>query len=116
VTLVAARQCQNAVVNPLLSCPHQHYAQMASLENLAGRFYVRFQTKDLPGTIGYIGTAFGNHQVSIESIVQTSVSIAGAEIVVVTGEVAESNFRQALQSIKQLPAIQSIPAILKVVQ
>ncbi len=116
VTIVAARQCQNAAVNPLLSCPHQHYAQMASLENLAGRFYVRFQTQDLPGTIGYIGTAFGNHQVSIESIVQTSVSAAGAEIVVVTGEVAESNFRQALQSIGQLPAIQSIPAILNVVQ
>ncbi len=116
VAVVAARQCQDAAPNPLLSCLHQHYAQMASLENLAGRFYVRFQTQDLPGTIGYIGTAFGNHQVSIESIVQTSVSAAGAEIVVVTGEVAESNFRQALQSIEQLPAIQSIPAILKVVQ
>ncbi len=115
VAVVAASQCNN-LINPLLSCPHQHYAQMASLENLAGRFYVRFQTQDLPGTIGHIGTAFGDHQVSIESIVQTSVSNAGAEIVVVTGEVVESNFRQALQAIEQLPAIQNIPAILKVVQ
>jgi hypothetical protein len=52
--------------------------------------------------------------VSIESIVQTSVSKNGAEIVVITGEVTESNFQQALQSIEQLPAIQSIPAILNV--
>jgi homoserine dehydrogenase len=110
VAVVATRQCQNNLINPLLSCPHQHYAQMASLDDLAGRFYVRFQTQDLPGTIGHIGTAFGDHQVSIESIVQTSVSVAGAEIVVVTGEVTESNFRQALK------AIQSIPSILKVVQ
>jgi homoserine dehydrogenase len=116
VAVVATSQCQNKSINPLLSCPHQNYARMASLENLAGRFYVRFQTQDLPGTIGHIGTAFGDHHVSIESIVQTSVSSAGAEIVVVTGEVVESNFRQALRSIDQLPAIQSIPAILKVVQ
>jgi homoserine dehydrogenase len=116
VAVVAANQCQNDSMNPLLSCPHQHYAQMASFENLVGRFYVRFHTKDLPGTIGHIGTAFGDHQVSIESIVQTAVNTTGAEIVVVTGEVTESNFRQALQSIEQLPAIQNIPSILKVVQ
>jgi homoserine dehydrogenase len=103
-------------MNPLMNCPHQQYATMSLLENLVGRFYVRFQTKDLPGTIGYIGTAFGNHHVSIESIVQTSVSKNGAEIVVITGEVTESNFQQALKSIEQLPAIQSIPAILNVVR
>jgi homoserine dehydrogenase len=103
-------------MNPLMNCPHQKYATMSLLENLAGRFYVRFQTKDLPGTIGYIGTVFGNHHVSIESIVQTSVSKNGAEIVVITGEVTESNFQQALKAIEQLPAIQSIPAILNVVR
>jgi homoserine dehydrogenase len=117
VAVVGATRSQGEgdVMNPLLRCPHQHYATMANPAELLGRFYVRFQTLDLPGTIGKIGTAFGDHQVSIESIVQTSVSKKGAEIVVVTGEVTEANFQQALESIGQLPAIQSIPAILKVV-
>jgi homoserine dehydrogenase len=117
VAVVGATHSQTGgdVMNPLLRCPHQHYADMADLSTLVGRFYVRFQTLDLPGTIGHIGTAFGNHQVSIESIVQTSVNKSGAEIVVVTGEVTEANFQQALQAIEQLPAIKAIPAILKVV-
>jgi homoserine dehydrogenase len=108
-------QSDGDIMNPLLRCPHNHYATMANPAELLGRFYVRFQTQDLPGTIGKIGTAFGDHHVSIESIVQTSVSKKGAEIVVVTGEVTEANFQQALESIKKLPAIQAIPAILKVV-
>jgi homoserine dehydrogenase len=117
VAVVGATQGQttNQEVNPLLSCPHQHYATMADPAQGVGRFYVRFQSQDLPGTIGKIGTAFGDRQVSIESIVQTSVGTAGAEIVVVTGEVAEAKFRQALAAIDQLPAIQAIPALLKVV-
>jgi homoserine dehydrogenase len=117
VAIVGATHSQTGgdVMNPLLRCPHQHYATMADLSTLIGRFYVRFQTLDLPGTIGHIGTAFGNHHVSIESIVQTSVNKSGAEIVVVTGEVTEANFQQALQAIEQLPAIKTIPAILKVV-
>jgi homoserine dehydrogenase len=103
-------------MNPLMNCPHQQYAKMSSLENLVGRFYVRFQTKDFPGTIGNIGTAFGDHHVSIESIVQTSVNKDSAEIVVITGEVTEANFQQALHAIEKLPAIQSIPTILNVVR
>jgi homoserine dehydrogenase len=117
VAVIGATRSQNDgdLMNPLLRCPHQHYATMANPAELLGRFYVRFQTLDLPGTIGKIGTAFGDHHVSIESIVQTSVNKKGAEIVVVTGEVTEANFQQALASIGQLPAIQDIPAILKVV-
>jgi homoserine dehydrogenase len=103
-------------MNPLMNCPHQQYATMSLLENLVGRFYVRIQAKDFPGTIGNIGMAFGDHHVSIESIVQTSVTKNSAEIVVITGEVTESDFRQALQSIEQLSAIQSIPTILHVVR
>ncbi len=117
VAVIGATRSQNDgdLMNPLLRCPHQHYATMANPAELLGRFYVRFQTLDLPGTIGKIGTAFGDHHVSIESIVQTSVNKKGAEIVVVTGEVTEANFQQALEAIGQLPAIQAIPAILKVV-
>jgi homoserine dehydrogenase len=78
------------------------------------RFYARFLTKDRPGVIGSLGTCFGNHNVSLESVVQTGFRGELAEIVVVTHDVREGNFRQALDEIRTLEAVESIPSILQV--
>ncbi|HEY9608466.1 homoserine dehydrogenase [Allocoleopsis sp.] len=101
-------------LHPLLSCAHQHYCAIAPMSELVTRFYARFLTKDRPGVIGHLGTSFGNHNVSLESIVQTGFRDDLAEIVVVTHDVREGNFRQALDEIRTLEAIDSIPSILRV--
>ena len=101
-------------LHPLLSCAHQHYCALAPMEELVTRFYARFLTQDSPGVIGNLGTSFGNHRVSLESIVQTGFQDDLAEIVVVTHDVREGNFRQALDEIRSLDAIDSIPSILRV--
>ena len=84
------------------------------MNELVTRFYARFLTQDRPGVIGKLGTCFGNHSVSLESIVQTGLQGELAEIVVVTHDVREGNFRQALDEINSLDAIDSIPSILRV--
>jgi homoserine dehydrogenase len=101
-------------LHPLLSCSHADYCPIAPIEDLIARFYVRFLTQDRPGVIGKLGTCFGDLQVSLESIVQTDVKDDLAEIVVVTHDVREGNFRQALDRIRTLDAIHSIPSILRV--
>jgi homoserine dehydrogenase len=101
-------------LHPLLSCAHQHYCAIAPMSELVTRFYARFLTKDSPGVIGHLGTCFGNHNVSLESVVQTGFREDLAEIVVVTHDVREGNFRQALDEIRTLEAIDSIPSILRV--
>ncbi|GAB4174750.1 MAG: homoserine dehydrogenase [Coleofasciculaceae cyanobacterium] len=101
-------------LHPLLSCAHQHYCAIAPMSELVTRFYARFLTKDRPGVIGHLGTSFGNHNVSLESIVQTGFRGELAEIVVVTHDVREGNFRQALDEIRMLEAVDSIPSILRV--
>ncbi len=101
-------------LHPLLSCAHQHYCRIAPMSELVTRFYGRFLTKDSPGVIGHLGTCFGNHNVSLESVVQTGFREDLAEIVVVTHDVREGNFRQALDEIRTLEAIDSIPSILRV--
>lgn len=101
-------------LHPLLSCAHQHYCRIAPISELVTRFYARFLTKDRPGVIGKLGTCFGNHNVSLESIVQTGFRGELAEIVVVTHDVREGNFRQALDEIRTLEAVDSIPSILRV--
>ncbi len=101
-------------LHPLLSCAHQHYCRIAPMSELVTRFYARFLTKDHPGVIGSLGTCFGNHNVSLESVVQTGFRGDLAEIVVVTHDVREGNFRQALDEIRTLEAVDGIPSILRV--
>jgi homoserine dehydrogenase len=101
-------------LHSLLSCAHQHYCAIAPISELVTRFYARFLTKDRPGVIGSLGTCFGEHNVSLESIVQTGFRGELAEIVVVTHDVREGNFRQALDKIHTLEAVDSIPSILRV--
>jgi len=101
-------------LHPLLSCSHQHYCAVTPMSELVTRFYARFLTKDRPGVIGSLGICFGNHNVSLESVVQTGFQENLAEIVVVTHDVREGNFRQALDEIRTLEAVDSIASILRV--
>jgi homoserine dehydrogenase len=101
-------------LHPLLSCSHQHYCRISPSSEVVTRFYARFLTKDSPGVIGHLGTCFGSHLVSLESIVQTGFQADLAEIVVVTHDVRAGNFQQALAEIRTLEAVESIPSILHV--
>ena len=104
----------NTSLHPLLSCSHTDYSQMAPLSSLRSSFYVRFLCLDVPGVIGKLGTRFGAHNVSIESIVQTGFQGDRAEIVVVTHDVSEGDFESALAEIRGLDSIDSIPSIIRV--
>jgi homoserine dehydrogenase len=114
LNLVAILKTNTVVPNLLLTCGHQEYCQIAPMAELITRFYARFLTNDQPGVIGKLGTCFGNYGVSLESIVQTGFQGELAEIVVVTHDVREGNFRQALAEIRNLSAIESIPSLLRV--
>ncbi len=102
------------IPHPLLSCTHQHYCAIAPMAELVTRFYTRFLTNDTPGVIGKLGTSFGNHGVSLESVVQIGMRDNQAEIVVVTHNVSEGNFLNALAEIRQLDAVVSVPSVLRV--
>lgn len=105
---------KSSSLDPLLSCTHQHYCAIAPMESVETRFYARFLCRDIPGVIGHLGTSFGKYNVSLESVVQIGFQDNLAEIVVVTHDVREGNFRQALDEIGALEAIKSIPSILRV--
>lgn len=104
----------NPALDPLLSCTHQHYCQVSPIDELETRFYCRFICADVSGVIGHLGMSFGNHGVSLESVVQIGFADGCAEIVVVTHNVREGDFRAALAEIQQLAAVKNIPSVLRV--
>ena len=101
-------------LDPLLSCSHQEYATLIPNEELVTRFYARSLARDVPGVIGQLGTCFGKYNVSLESVVQIGFVGEFSEIVFVTHDVKEGNFRLAIEEISDLDAIESIPSILRV--
>jgi len=102
-----------AGLDPLLAAGSWRRCRLVESGQTSHRNYVRLQAGDTPGVIGKIGTCFGQAGVSIQSIVQFEASEAGAEIVVITHEVREDRFQQALAAISALPEVTSVAASLR---
>jgi homoserine dehydrogenase len=97
-------------LDPLLAASSWRACHLVESSAIRQRNYLRFHTDDTPGVIGQIGTSFGDHGVSIQSIVQFDASDAGAEIVVITHEVSNGNLDKALAAITARPEIRGIAA------
>ena len=103
-----------APLDPLLAAGSWRDCQLVESAVTSHRNYLRLRTSDRAGVIGAIGTCFGEAGVSIQSIVQFETqSAGGAEIVVITHEVCEANFRQALAAIEALSDVQAVAACLR---
>ncbi|MFZ9281190.1 MAG: homoserine dehydrogenase [Prochlorococcaceae cyanobacterium] len=108
---------QPAPLDPLLAAGGWRPCRLVDPAQTRHRNYVRLRTSDQAGVIGRIGSCFGDAGVSLQSIVQfqapSGSATTQAEIVVITHEVQEANFRQALAAIEALPVVDSVAACLR---
>ena len=111
---IAANPTNSQTLNPLLGCSHTHTLSIVPNTEVVTRLYIRLLVKDTSGVIGKLGTCFGTHNVSLESIVQIGIQDGLVELVVVTHEVQESDFQKALTEIHQFPEVIEIPSLLHV--
>ncbi len=76
---------------------------LVSTDGLTGRYYLRFQVEDKPGTLGKITTILGKCGISIESIIQQTRETNGGKvpIIIMTHESGEKNLRKALDRIRK---------------
>ncbi len=103
----------HARLDPLLAASSWRPCQLIDTARTTHRNYVRLSTSDEAGVIGKIGTCFGQAGVSIQSIMQFETQSAQAEIVVITHDVLESNFRSALAAIGALSDVHAVAACLR---
>ncbi|MEA5442159.1 homoserine dehydrogenase [Cyanobium gracile] len=102
-----------AGLDPLLAASSWRHCTLVDGSLSRHRNYVRLSTRDEAGVIGSIGTCFGTAQVSIQSIVQLDAREGEAEIVVITHEVREDRFREALAAIEALEGVERVAACLR---
>ncbi|MFM7647595.1 MAG: homoserine dehydrogenase [Cyanobium sp.] len=109
----ACHQLEGAGLDPLLAAGSWRQCRLVDGNETTHRNYVRLRTSDQAGVIGQIGTCFGEAGVSIQSIVQFEADSEAAEIVVITHEVLEADFRRALAAIEALPEVLGVAACLR---
>lgn len=78
------------------------------------KFYVRMSVADRPGVLAQIAKAFGDNEVSIESVIQKETGEKGAELVFVTHQVREENLQMALGDIGGLEVVNEVASVIRV--
>ena len=82
---------------------------LQKIDEVICRYYLRFQVLDQPGTLAAIAGILGQHDISIESVLQKGRAHAPGtpvSVVIMTHEAREQSVQRALQAIASLPAVQ----------
>lgn len=82
-------------------------------DDVVSAFYLRLEVMDEPGVLASIARVFGDHGVSVESVIQKGRG-AHAELVMVFHPVKEASFRGALEEIGKLPVVKGTPRPIRV--
>ena len=90
------------------------WASTASPEFWTCPYFLRLSVADTPGVIGTIGTIFGNHQISIQSIIQRGVENGRATIVILTHDVQGGDMEKALADLKKCPFLDTISSAIRI--
>ncbi|MDD7795957.1 homoserine dehydrogenase [Clostridium sp. 'White wine YQ'] len=88
--------------------------EIKPISKINRRYYLRITVTDKPGVLGEITTIFGNHDVSMKSIIQRGREKDNATLVIVTHHTNEGDLMNALEQIKELQALESVDNILRI--
>ena len=89
-------------------CPIKRVGEIKS------KYFVRMQIENRYGTLASVASVFGNNKVSIAQMLQKRVNGKYAEIVVITDEVKERHFEDAMQILGGMSMIQEISSTIRV--
>ena len=108
-----ARRIQTGCV-PLVGCTCTEALAVRDIAELASEYYVRLAVADKTGVLAAVATVFGEHGVSIGSVIQKRAEGGLAQIVYVTHEALEADVRSALAEIAALDVVTSVASVIRV--
>lgn len=104
----------NYGANSRISCTCYDEREMLSMDSVQCKNYIRVLTEDKPKVLASMAAAFGDNNVSIESVIQRILPDSTAEVVWLTHEADEPNTRRALESIRSLPVVKEVSSWIRV--
>ncbi len=109
-----ARHIRSGCLN-LVGCTCNEQLAVRDIAALETGYFIRFAVADRPGVLASVASKFGEHGVSIESVIQKRVCESGdAEIVYVTHLASEGAVRAALDEIAALDVVTEVSSVIRV--
>lgn len=109
----AARHIQGEC-RALVGCTCTEEIPIRDIADLTTSYYLRLHVRDEPGVLAAIAGIFGDHGVSLASVIQRRAEEGAAEIVWITHEAAERDMRAALRAIEDLDVVSAVGSVLRV--
>ncbi|MGB3972762.1 MAG: homoserine dehydrogenase [Peptococcia bacterium] len=98
-----------------ISCTCYDHKKIKEMGEVETKYYLRMHVVDRPGALASIASVFGNHGVSLATVIQKNEHVGGvAELVVITHQVKERNLQNALKVIKEMSITQAINSLIRV--
>jgi homoserine dehydrogenase len=93
-----------------------HNVPLLPIAKTTNAYYIRLETEDMSGVIGNLGLACGEHNVSLDAVMQkgTHPETHSATIVLLTHAVQEADMQAALAVIRQQPSTRKVHTVLRV--
>ena len=118
----------SAIIGDLLACargeavasvearPGQTQLPVRPMSDLETQYYLRVSASDQPGVLAQIARAFGDHTISLASVIQKGAdNQAGtADLVITTHPAREAAMQAALADLRRLPALTVVHNLLRV--
>jgi homoserine dehydrogenase len=115
--------CRNVRAESTGALPLRSYQQMThrpllDSDDCRSRYYMRFGVLDQPGVLGQLTTLLGEHEISINQVVQEGPRDPGkpVTVVVLTHSAREGNVRQALEQIGGLSTVVEPTAVVRIAE
>ena len=88
---------------------------MVPMEDIETKYYFRFSVLDRPGVLSQISGILGEHNISLESVIQKAREKAGpVPIVMTTYKAREKDVRQALKKIDRLAVVKGKTVLIRI--
>lgn len=97
-----------------MSCTCFEQKALRSMDEVEAKFYIRILAADQPGVLAAVAKAFGDRQVSLQSVIQKENLGDKAEVVLVTHITKEGYIREALKTLEVMPAVDKIGNVIRV--
>ena len=102
------------VCNGRVSCTCYLDEKIVPNEKVVSKYFIRLFVENKPGVLAEIAGSFGNHNVSIASVIQKKALEKQAELVIITDSVMEKGIFGAMEEIKKSPILKEVSSMIRV--
>ncbi len=88
--------------------------KLSPKEEIHSKYYLRIVVEDRPGILAKIASIFGEHSISIESMLQKSSKEGQAQLLLSTHSCIEKDIQKALQKLQSHDFLKELPAMIRI--